>query len=127
MAVEDNQPPGIAILIGKLVRTSIGALQNRFELLALECQQERAYVAELLIWVVALLFLGMMGAILLTGTIIYLCPEEIRIYVAGGFTLLYFFGALYAWFAVKGLLEREPFPDTLEQAKRDRAWLKSFN
>jgi hypothetical protein len=37
---------------------------------------------------VGLFFLGMIGAALLTATIIFLCPESSGIYVAAGFTLL---------------------------------------
>lgn len=125
---EDNkQPPGIATLVGKLMRTAVGAFQNRFELLTLEWQEERARLAELLLWLVGVLFLGMMAALLLTATIIFLFPEEQRVYVAAGFTVLYAAGAVGAWFGVRSLLKREPFSESVEQTKRDRTWLKSFD
>ena len=125
---EDNkQPPGIATLVGKLMRTAVGAFQNRFELLTLEWQEERARLAELLLWLVGVLFLGMMAALLLTATIIFLFPEEQRVYVAAGFTVLYTAGAVGAWFGVRSMLKREPFSESVEQTKRDRTWLKSFD
>ncbi len=125
---EDNkQPPGIATLVGKLMRTAVGAFQNRFELLTLEWQEERARLAELLLWLVGVLFLGMMAALLLTATIIFLFPEEQRVYVAAGFTVLYAAGAVGAWFGVRSMLKREPFSESVEQTKRDRTWLKSFD
>jgi uncharacterized membrane protein YqjE len=125
--VENNQAPGIARLVGRLARTGIGAVQNRFELLALEWQEERVRLAELLVWIAGLLFLGMMSAILLTAIIIYLCPQDIRIYAAAGFALLYIIGVIVAVRGVKTLLRREAFAESVEQAKRDRAWLKSFD
>ncbi len=127
MAEEDNGAPGIATLVGRLARTAVGAVQNRFELLSVEWQEERARLAGLLLWLIALLFLGMMTALLLTATIIFLFPEEQRIYAAGAFTVLYAAGALGAWFGVRSLLKREPFSESVEQAKRDRVWLKSFD
>lgn len=127
MEESNKQPPGIATLVGKLVRTAVGAFQNRFELLTLEWQEERARLAELLLWLVGVLFLGMMSALLLTATIIFLFPEEQRVYVAAGFTVLYAAGAVGAWFGVRSLLKREPFSESVEQTKRDRTWLKSFD
>ncbi|HWH68048.1 MAG TPA: phage holin family protein [Candidatus Sulfotelmatobacter sp.] len=126
MAEEPHLPPGAGTLVGRLARTGLGALQNRFELLALEWQQEKARLTELLVWAVGLLFLGIMGGVLLTATIIFLFPQEWRLYVAGGFTLLYFLGALGAWFSLKTLLKQEPFAETLDQVKKDRVWLDSF-
>jgi uncharacterized membrane protein YqjE len=38
-------------------------------------------------------FLAVMGALLLTATIIFLFPDEFRIYAALGFALLYIIGA----------------------------------
>lgn len=127
MAVESDQAPGLFTLVGRLTRTAVGAVQNRFELLALEWQEERARLTELLVWIVALLFLGVMSAVLLTGVIIFLCPEDVRIYVAGAFTLVYVVMTFVAWFMIRGMLKREPYAESVEQARRDREWLKSFH
>ncbi len=127
MAEDNNRPPGITTLLGRLVRTGVGAVQNRFELLAVEWQEEKARLTELLMWLVGLLFFGIMAALLLTATIIFLVPENARVYVAAGFTALYIVGAIVAWVVVRSLLKREPFNESVEQAKRDRTWLKSFN
>jgi len=127
MAAEIDHAPGIFTLVSRLVRTSIGAVQNRFELITLEWQEERARLTELLVWIVGFLFFGVMTAVLLTGTIIFLCPEDIRIYVAGGFTFLFFVGTISAWLVLRGMLRREPFADSIDQAKRDREWLKSLD
>ncbi len=126
MAAQTQGVPGLATLVSRVVRTGIGALQNRFELLTLEWQEERARLTDLLVWLVGLLFLAMMGALLLTATIIFLFPEGLRVYVAGGFTVLYFAGAFGAWMAVRSIIRREPFSESVEQTRRDQAWLKSF-
>jgi uncharacterized membrane protein YqjE len=127
MAVDNNRAPGIATLVGRLARTIVGAVQNRFELVALEWQEERTRLADLLVWLVGLLFLGMMGALLLTAVIIFLFPQDLRLYVAAGFTILYLAGAFVAWLEVRSMLRREPFSESVDQARRDQAWLKSFD
>lgn len=126
MGGDTQGAPGIGRLVGRLVRTTLGAVQNRFELLTLEWQEERARLADLLVWLVGLLFLIMMGALLLTATIIFLFPEHLRVYVAAGFAVLYLAGAAGAWLGVKSVIGREPFSESVEQARRDEKWLKSF-
>jgi uncharacterized membrane protein YqjE len=124
--LEDNpHSPGVIALLQKLVRTGTAAFHNRAELLAVEWQEERAWLAELFIWTAALVFFGMIGTLLLTLLIIFICPESARLYVAAGFTLLYFGGAIAAWLSVKSLLKREPFRETLGQVRKDRLWLES--
>jgi len=127
MIFDTSQAPGFLTLVGRLVRTSIGAVQNRFELLAVEWQEERNRLTELLIWIIAVVFMGVMSAVLLTATIILVCPQEARAYVAGGFTLLYLIGTTTACLVLRRLLRREPFAETIEQGKRDREWLRTFN
>ncbi len=126
MERSDNGAPGLLTLVRRLSGTFVGALQNRAELLSVEWQEERAHLTELLVWTVAFIFLALMGVVLLTGTILLLCPDEVRVYVAAGLTLLYFLGAVGAWFVLKRLLKREPFPDTVDQVKKDRVWLDSL-
>ncbi len=127
MAAENNRAPGLASLLGRLARTTAGAFQNRFELLTLEWQEERSRLADLLVWIVAFIFLGVMAALLLTATVIFLFPEDVRVYVAAGFTVLYIAGTIATGITARTLLRREPFSESVEQVKRDRAWLKSFD
>ncbi len=125
-AETNNKPPGIRTLTGRLLRTGLGALRNRGELLAVEWQEEKARMTELLVWTVGLVFLGVMTVGLLTLTIILLFPAPFRIYAAAGFTLLYLGACVGVWFNVKSLLKREPFADSLEQARKDAEWFESL-
>jgi len=127
MAADHNQAPGLATLVGRLARTIVGAVQNRFELAALEWQEERERLADLLVWLTGLLFFGVMAVMLLTAVIIFVFPPGLRIYVAGGLAFLYILGALLAWARVRSHLAREPFSESIDQARRDQAWLKSFD
>jgi uncharacterized membrane protein YqjE len=125
MVDTEQQATGFVGLASRLARTGIGALRNRLELFALEWQEERARLTELVMWLVALLFLGMLAALLFTLTIIFLFPPEYRLYVAGGFTVFYLIGAVIAWSGVRAVLKREPFTESLEQARKDANWLDS--
>src|SRR5438477_7341914 len=104
----NNHPPRLGTLVGRLAQTGLGALQNRFELLTVEWQEERARMTELVFRVVGLLFFALMALLLLTGTIIFLFREELRIYVAVVFIVLYLLGAGAAWFGLKSILNQEP-------------------
>ncbi len=100
--------------------------QHPYESLVVELQQERGRLFELLAWVVALLFFSVMATLLATAIIIFLIPEDYRLYAAAGFTLFYLAGALWSAFIVHRFLTRVPFPETVAQVKKDRAWLESF-
>src|SRR5882724_4880151 len=97
MSGNDHEGPSLATLVGKVARTGLGALQNRGELFSVEWQEEKARLTELLLWTVGFLFLAMMGMLILTAFIILLFREDLRLYAAGGFALLYLVGAVAAW------------------------------
>src|SRR5437588_6298050 len=108
MAENNHEPPGIPGLLRKVGLTALGALENRGELLALELQEEKARLLELLVWALGLLFLAIMATLALTATIIFLFPLEAWRYVAAGFTVLYLAAAGFAFFTVRKLLKRPP-------------------
>ena len=125
MAEDNHQGPGLATLLRRLAQTGVGALHNRGELLAVEWQEERAHRVEYLLAAMAFAFMSFMAAALLTAIIIFLCPPDTRLYVAGGFTLLYLLGGLWAGVSLKSKLKRRPFAASLDQLKKDREWLES--
>jgi uncharacterized membrane protein YqjE len=117
--------PKLTGLLNGLARTSLGALKNRGELFSLELQEEKNHLAEMLVWTVGLLFLGIMGTLLLTATIVLIFPAALRIYVLGGFALLYFIGAALVFSNVKTLLKHQPFPESVNQLQKDALCLDS--
>ncbi len=123
----DFQPSGLFGAAHRLLDTTLGTLQNRFELFALEFRQERTRALELLVWVSTALFLGMMTVLVLTATIILLFPDDVRVYVAGGFCVLYLLGALGAFFRLRARLNQpsSPFADSINEIKKDREWLQA--
>jgi uncharacterized membrane protein YqjE len=127
MTATEDHPPGVVRLLHKLARTGLGALQNRGELLLVELQEEKERLIAAFVWSAALLFLVFMGLLLLTATIIFLFPESLRLWAAGGFAVLYLAGAAASVFVIKALLKEVPFAETIEQVRKDGEWLESLN
>ena len=123
---DTNHTTGLGTLASRIGKTTLGALTNRGELLAVEWQQEKARLTQLLILSVGLMFLGMMRALLHTATIIYLFHEEYRLYVTAAFTILYLGGAGFVFFKLNTLVKEEPFAETLKQLRKDRSLLDVF-
>ena len=122
--IDSSHASGLFHSLRKLLDTGLAALHNRAELFAVELQEEKTHVIEILLWVSALLFLAMMAVIVLTATVILLFSEELRVYVAGGFCLLYLAGATWTFFGLKARLKRPiPFSATIDEVKKDREWL----
>ncbi|HLH53597.1 MAG TPA: phage holin family protein [Verrucomicrobiae bacterium] len=125
MVGTNHKIPSLSTLIGRVGRVALKGVQNRVELLAVELQEERLRLAELLMKAIGLVLLTIMGVLLLTATIIFLFPADLRIYVTGILALLYLFAAAGVWAGLKNGLKREPFSETIEQVKKDRLWLES--
>jgi len=122
----NHHGPTLTTLLRRTLTTSLGALRNRCELFIVEIQEEKARVVNLILRGILALFLAMMTALLLTGTIIFLVPQEYRLYAAAAFTLLYLAATIWAVVSVKGLLNKVPFEETTSQFSKDRELLETF-
>jgi len=118
--------PGLGRLVQRLTSTTVGALHNRVELLAVELEEEKGRLLQMVIVGVGVLFLVMMFLVTFTATIIFLFPEAYRIYALGGFCLLYLAGSGVALFSLKGVLKEKPFAETIRQVKKDAEWIESL-
>jgi uncharacterized membrane protein YqjE len=122
----DYQLPTLGRLARRTASTIVGALQNRAELFVVEFEEENARVLNMVLFGVGALFFLGMAILLLTGTIIFLVPEQYRAYAAGGFSALYLIVGVAAAFTVKGLLKKAPFAESLKQFKKDAEILDTF-
>ena len=127
MEESEPSPAGLLGQIKAIFATCLASVHTRGELFILELEEEKTLMLELLIWAMVAGFLAMMFLVLLTGVVIFLFPQELRIYAAGGFCLLYFLGALFALLNLRSLIKSSPAPfsDSIEEMKKDRAWLES--
>jgi uncharacterized membrane protein YqjE len=96
------------------------------ELMAVEWQEERLRLADLVVQVIVLVVLSAMGLLLLTAAMIFAFPRELRIYVTVGLGVLYLVGAAITSFRLRAGLHRTPFSETIKQVKGDRLWLESL-
>ncbi len=126
MSENGNQGTDLATLFGRTARTGLGLLRNRAELFSVEWQEQKVHMAEMLLWLAAVVFFGVLGVLLLTGFIVLLFKEEFRIYAAAGFAVLYLAGAGIAFATLKKNLHRQPFDESVEQLKKDALWLDSL-
>jgi uncharacterized membrane protein YqjE len=123
---DNNHSIGLGTIAGRIGKTALGALTNRGELLAVEWQEEKSRLTQLMVFAIGLMFLCMMAALLLTATIIFLFPEEYRVYVAAAFTILYLGCAGFVFFRLMTLVKQEPFAESLKQLRKDRGLLDVF-
>jgi uncharacterized membrane protein YqjE len=68
-----------------------------------------------------------MSLILLTGVVLFLFPESYRIYVAAVFGVLYLAAAIGLSLKVKQRLRAPPFPETINQIRKDSECLTPPN
>lgn len=94
-------------------------LQNRADLLAVELQEEKYRLVEVLILVGIALALGMMALFVFTGVIIFALPEAYRLWVACGLGVIYLMGIVVLWSRIKKVLRDQAFPETINQIKKD--------
>lgn len=122
----DEQIPTLGRLGRRTLSTCLGALQNRAELLVVEFAEEKDRALKLVICGALGLFLAMMTIMLATATIIFLFPEQYRIYAALGFAVLYLAGTVAAVFIIRGLLRQAPFAESLNQLKKDAELMEAL-
>ncbi len=127
MSRNHQEGPTLGTLVRKTLGTGMGALHNRCELFAIELQEEETRLINLTLRGIAGLFLAMMTALLITGTVILLIPEEYRLYGVAGFAALYLVGMLWAIFSIKALLKKTPFSATLAEFKKDAELTEAFS
>jgi uncharacterized membrane protein YqjE len=126
MSRNHHEGPALGTLLRKTLGTGLGAMRNRCELFMVELQEEKSRLLQLFILGIGALFLAMMTALLVTGAIIFLTPERYRLYVVGGFAVLYLAATIWAIFSFKATLKRIPFGDTLAEFQKDAELTEAF-
>ncbi len=120
----ENGSNGILTSLRRLADTGLGVIRNRAELFAVELQEEKAQLIEVLLWTAVLLFFGMMAVIALSAAILLIVPRAWQFYVAGGLGVVYMVGAIWAFAKLKARLQSSmPFSQTINEVQKDREWL----
>ncbi len=119
---------GFFASLGRLPKTALAILQNRFELFLVEWQEERWRLIQVfLLGGLALLLVGL-ALLVATVTVVELCLRENRLGWLGGLTLLYVAAAILVLWRLRARLKNwAPFSATLAELKKDKACLDKKN
>lgn len=122
----ESETPGLIESLRSLAVNLIGTLHDRVELFSLELEEERTRLIQTMVWISIALFLGMMAAVLLSLTIVYLFWDSARIFVLIGLTLLYSGGLAVAVVSVRRSFARQPrpFAATLSELQEDKSCIQ---
>ncbi|MET0262973.1 MAG: phage holin family protein [Rariglobus sp.] len=125
----DDRPhasPGFIASLAGLGDNLIGTLQERLELIAVELQEEKYRLVQLIIWISAVVFAGCMTMTFATITVVYLFWDSARIAVLAGFTGLYGIALFFVVRALRRVFTHQPkpFEATIESLTEDRACIR---
>ncbi|OGI44826.1 MAG: hypothetical protein A2150_05950 [Candidatus Muproteobacteria bacterium RBG_16_64_11] len=122
MREAEGTPSGLLASLQRLVAALLEILQTRLEIVATEFEEERERIRELVLFGFLALFFTSFGLLLLTLFIVVLFWDTHRLYVLGGFTLLYLTLGFIAGAVLRQRLRTRPrlFAATLAELSKDR-------
>jgi uncharacterized membrane protein YqjE len=122
MRETEGNTSGLMGSLARLVATLLEILQTRLEIVATEFEEERERIREMVLFGFLALFFTSFGLLLLTLFVVVLFWETHRLYVLGGFTLLYLALGFIAGAVLRQRLRTRPrlFATTLAELSRDR-------
>jgi len=128
----DDSPESSPGIFGSLRRLAGGLLataQNRVELFALELQEEKCRLIELVIWVSALVALGLMSLAMVTLTIVVVFWDNGRLAALITLSVLYLLATAGGCWALRNRLRKQslPFGGTVSELKKDQECLETRN
>ena len=111
----------------RVLATLIGVVQTRLDLVVTELEEEKERLGQVILLGLACLFSLALGVILLTFFIVALFWETHRLYVLGGFVVLYLgLGLILALIVRKKIVSRPRlFSAVLSELTKDREHLSS--
>src|SRR5436190_13589254 len=121
-----DQDSGWTAAARRLASNSVGAVQNRIELFALELREEKNHAVSVLIWVCVAVLCGLMALVAFTTMVILFVPQEKRAWAAGGFLIVYLGLAVCALLMARARMHDEtpPFSATIDEFRKDHEWLQ---
>ena len=127
MAEPEPVSDGVLQTLRRLLTAVTGILRNRTELFAVELQEEKHALFEVLVLGGVVLALGILVLALITMIVILLFAAPYRIYAAGALALLYSALAALFWRRIRKHMRRQPFNESLSQLDKDWECLKPRN
>lgn len=104
----------------------VALLRTRVEILSLELEEQREWMEHLMILTVAAIFCVCFGMLLLTLFVVVLFWENYRLWVLGGFALLYLGGGLGLVMSLRKKSRNRPriFSTTATELAKDHSYLQ---
>jgi uncharacterized membrane protein YqjE len=121
-----TQDSGWTAAARRVASNTVGAVQNRLELFALEVREEKNQAVNVLIWVCVTVLCSLMALVAFTAMVILFVPEDKRPWAAGGFLILYLGLAVFAFLKARARMSDEtpPFSATIDEFRKDQEWLQ---
>jgi uncharacterized membrane protein YqjE len=120
--------PGVWTSLKRILDTLLATAQNRVELFAVELQEEKCRLVEVMLCAVAVAAFGMMALSLVTFAIVTLFWENGRLLALGILSVVYLAGAVAAWRSLQSRLKTpSAFIGTIGELKKDRSCLETEN
>ena len=114
--------------VTRLSKALVNLVENRLELFLVEVQEERVRLVEALLLTVAGGVAALMTLVLITLTVVVIFWDSHRVLVLVLFSLAYATAAAVAFRKLRARLNRwQAFTSSLDQIKKDRAWLEKQN
>jgi uncharacterized membrane protein YqjE len=122
-------PPGFVRSLQSLGDAVLGTAQDRLRLFAVELQEEKLRLVQLLLFAAAIILAGIMALTFASLTLAFLFWETGRFAVLGGITAFYVVALLGLVLGLRRFLRQQmpPFAATLEEFKKDRACFQPDN
>ena len=127
MEANDQRSSGLFTPLRRIAATALSTVHNRIELFALELREEKLWLITTVLWAAAVVFFGLVAMLMVSFTVVFLCPRQARPYVLVGLCLIYIAAALSTISCLRRQLKNHPpsFSDTLSEIKKDITWIQS--
>ena len=129
MDENDSKPAGLFDSLRRLGDSILALTHRRLELAALELQEEKYRLIDLLLRAAALVVLGILTLVSATALVVVTFWERSPVVTLAIVTGLYALGALMVALGIRAKLKASPPPlsDTIAELKKDREWLHDKN
>lgn len=124
MAEPGESVGGIFASLRLLLKTLLGIIHNRLELLLVELQEWRWQFLEALFLAGLVLVLALMTLMVATAAIVVVCVRADRLDLVAGLMLVYLAATIVSFWRLRSRLKAwAPFSATLAELKKDKACL----
>jgi uncharacterized membrane protein YqjE len=125
MGAPDDLPRGVTGTLRRLAARLAAVVENRFELLVVELQEEQQRLLEVLVLGVLIGVFALLALMVASFALVVIFWDQGRFAVLGGLIAFYLLGAGVAAGRLRRRLKSgTPFEATVGELRKDREWLK---